>query len=154
MNKQKWKEIAQSSSTIIRNQYRLSKVYKSRIVNRHMYRKIRRNRLKEIKTVSSKSGPTPVKYSTARETPWDTLVLILRREGRFVLCLPSPQKLQECSEPMPRCTGFPEVSTAPGTSGTKRILIKNTGELFKSNDENVRNTQRRYPKHFHLRSFQ
>lgn len=61
-----------------------------------------------------------------------------------------PTKLQECFEPMPCCTGFPEVSTAPGMSGTKGILVKNIGELSKSNDENVRNTQRKYPKHFHM----
>lgn len=45
---------------------------------------------------------------------------------------------------MPCCTGFPEGSTVPGVTGTKGILVKNTGELFKSNNENVRNTQRRF----------
>ena len=65
-----------------------------------------------------------------------------------MLCLPSPQKLQECSELMPCCTGFPEGSTAPGVTGTKGILVKNTGELFKSNDEMLGTHRGDLPKAF------
>lgn len=84
----KWKryKIAQSSSTTSRNQYRLSKFTNKEIANRNsIFQKDQRNRLKEIKTVSSRSGPT---LSNTPQPVRHASTCLRRKKDLCYVCLP------------------------------------------------------------------